>query len=264
MCMGFRTALKILEAWQNYEYFGLIVYGPLRCGKSVFSIKLLAQVYGETRVTNDENGNLVLEVLKPNWEAWKEWMVFFPEEFFEKVDQVQKTGRQQKMIVWDDAGLWASQYRWSEEFAKRLSEYFNVAASDFASIVFTTPDPRWLLKYIRDLPGGHTGRPIKVTGNPRQRDLRLIRIYEGWIAPDLKKSGVNPIVEDQFSVRLPDDVFREYDAVRRSYARVAKERCMELIKEMRFRAPNYAESFKEKMEEFGLEDEGDDRNKADG
>lgn len=249
--MGFFTAMKILEAHQNYEYFGLVVYGPLRCGKSVFCIKLLAQVYGETRINYDTDPP-TLEVVKPNWDAWKEWMVFFPEEFFEKVEKVQDTGKQAKLIVWDDAGLWASQYRWSEEFAKRLSEYFNVVATDFASVVFTTPDPRWLLKYIRDLPGGHTGRPIKITGDPRTY-TRLIRIYEGWVAPDLKKSGVNPIIEDKFSIRLPDNVFKEYDAVRRSYAKVAKERCIEIIKEMRLnRKPHYAESYEEQLEEYGL------------
>ena len=49
------------------------------------------------------------------------------------------------------------------------------------------------------------------------------------MAPDFKRSGVRPIFEENFSVRLPVDVFLEYDDVRRSYAEEAKNRMWETL-----------------------------------
>lgn len=263
--MPFYTTRQILEAYANYEYFGLIVYGPLRHGKSSFSIQVLAEVYS---CLNQPDWKEALEYpfekwvdwfnafVQPNldWNAWQKWMCFLPEEFFSIVDMVQKTGKQAPLIVWDDAGLWASQYRWAEEFAKRLSDYLSVAATDFASIIFTTPDPRWVLKHIRDLPGGHTGKVIKVTGNPYQKTRRYIKVYEGWLLPDLKKSGVKPIYIDMYDVRLPQKVFLEYDAYRRKYAEIAKQRAIEIVQEMvKRRGINYALKIQDELEtKFGI------------
>ena len=243
--MPFITTNYVLDAWKHYEYFGMIVYGPLRCGKSSFAVQELAEVYGDPW----RNPPVY------DWNAWKKWMTFLPEEFFHLVDVVQQKGKQAPCIVWDDAGLWASQYRWAEEFAKRISDYTSVAGTDFASIIFTTPDPRWLLKHIRDLPGGHNGRVSKMTGNPYQRTHRYMKIYEGWLAPDLKKSGVKAKYEEFYDVMLPDDVFQDYDKVRRRYAQIAKQRVLELLEDVRKRkGEEYAETIRQKIErEVGIE-----------
>jgi hypothetical protein len=154
-------------------------------------------------------------------------MVFKPREYVMKVRETSRV--QRLLLVWDDAGFWLSHYDYHNPFLKAVSEYLNVSASDWASIIYTTPNPKWVLTHVRNLPGGHTGRVTKVTGNPYQRTLRYIKVYKGWVAPDLKKSGVNLVFQDHFDVRLPDDVFKEYDEVRRSYADEAKQRMWETL-----------------------------------
>ena len=263
MILPLITSWKVLDAWRNYDYFGLIIHGPLRCGKSSLAIQIVAEVCGIIQnpdwkkmmnVDLETWSKWVREETKPDWNAWKSWMKFLPEDFFGLVDIAQKEQRQLPCAVWDDAGMWASQYRWAEEFAKRISDYINAAATDFASIIFTTPDPRWLLKHIRDLPGGHSARVCKTTGNQYQSTLRYVRVYEGWLAPDMKKSGVKPIYEERFDILLPADTFLEYDKVRRSYAALAKQRILDLLKDVaNKKGEEAAESLKTRIErELGV------------
>jgi hypothetical protein len=128
------------------------------------------------------------------------------------------------MLVWDDAAFWLSHYGYKNPFLKAVGEYLNVAASDWACILFTAPNPKWLLTHVRGLPGGHTGRVSKMTGDFWAQQLRYMKVYEGWTTPDFKKSGVNAVFMDKFNVRLPNKIFAEYDKVRRTYASIAKER----------------------------------------
>jgi len=239
--MPFITTHKILEEYATYGFFGLIVYGPLRSGKSVFTVKLLAEIFGiiqrndwKTMITRpfDEWNQYVDRETKLDWEAWKKWMVFLPEEWMEAIDSVEGAGEQHPMIVWDDAGLWASAYRWADDFGKAVNEYVNVAATDFASVCYTTPDPRWLLTHIRQMPGGHNARVIKTSGNIYDYSRRL-KVYEGWITPDFKKGGVTSAYIDNYNCRLPDDVYNEYNVKRRTYTKIAKQHLREVIAQIR-------------------------------
>ena len=231
------TTTYVLGAWLNYEYWGLTVYGPLRCGKSSFSIQELAEVYGIIKTPGWKEAFHKLDweswcawiedKVDYDWDAWKEYMVFKPREFVKKVMETNE--RQRVLLVWDDAGFWLSHYDYRNPYLKALAEYLNVAATDWASIIFTTPNPKWLITHVRNLPGGHTGRVAKPTGNPRAWHHRYMKVYKGWMAPDLKKSGVKPIYIERFKVKLPTDVFWEYDQVRRSYTEEAKQRMMETL-----------------------------------
>jgi len=230
------SSKMILKAYRHYDYFGLLVYGPLRCGKSSYVIQLLAEVYGilknkdwkkMVRKPWDEWKKWALENTELKWDAWKERMVFEPKDFVHKV--AEENIKQRPLLVWDDAGFWLSHYGYHHPFVKTVADYLNVAASDWSSLVFTTPNPKWVLTHVRRLPGGHTGRISKDTGDPGAWHLRYLRAYQGWIAPDMKKEGVRTVFQDNFRVVLPDKVFNEYDKVRRGYARRGKERMRETL-----------------------------------
>jgi hypothetical protein len=234
------TTYRILREFLRYGFFGITIYGPLRSGKSVFTIKVLGEVYAIVE-RNDwkefinlpfEEWRKYAETIQPDYTAWERWMPFLPEEFLHLVDHVQDIGCQQPMFVWDDAGLWASSYRWADEFGKAVSEYASVLASDFAGAIYTTPDPRWLLKHLRDVPGGHTARVSRTSGDLFDYQ-RYIRVHQGWLAPDLKKSGVEPIYEDWFKCRLPDDVFKRYNDKRRTYTKIAAQRIRDVLDQVR-------------------------------
>lgn len=234
--MPFILVRQVLESYLKYEYFGLVTYGPLRCGKSSHAIQVLAEIYGilansewkkSLSLSWEEWVHWVTDHTTPQWDAWKEWMVFKPRDYVLKVREENKV--QRCILVWDDAAFWLSHYGYKNPFLKTVGEYLNVSASDWACLLFTAPNPKWLLTHVRGLPGGHTGRISKFTAAPRAEHLRYMKVYAGWTSPDFKKSGVKPIFMDHFSVRLPNKVFYEYDKVRRSYAQVAKERMWQTL-----------------------------------
>ena len=205
------------------EFWGDVTYGPLGCGKSRREIRVLGELRGETEIFIVD-GEQVELVVWPDWDAWRDWLVFMPEDFLGKLDFVEQKGRQLPSLVWDDAGVWASNQRWAEEFSKDVTQYINVMRSDFANITLTTPNPLWLLKGFRTLPGGHTTRINRSTGNKYQKHLRYGRCYEGWMSPDFKKTGVKPLFDDWFSTRMTKKASEEYVAVRRTYASKMKEK----------------------------------------
>lgn len=267
--MPFITSKKILEAYHDYGFFGLIVWGPLRSGKSSFAIQLCAEVYGLLNDPNERWRKMIdlddkewvewvgkatkAGEVRPDWNAWKKWMVFKPIDFFERVHEAQRQWKQLPLLVWDDAGLWASHYRWKEEFGVRLAEYFNVAASDYAGLIFTTPHPMWLLKQIRDVPGAYHGRIIREE-REHHHWSRRIRVYDRIIPPDYSKIYPKGLYEERYNVLLPPEVFREYDDVRRTYAWIAKERAMEIVKRiMRKYGREKAAQVRQRLQEdFGI------------
>ena len=227
---------RIKAAHRDYEFFGGLIKGPLRVGKSSYAIQVLAEVYG-----SPEN---------PDWDAWKKYLVFKPEEFADRCRWAKKTGKQQLLLVWDDAGFWLSAYTWNENLSKAISKIMNVVATLWASVLFTAPAEKWVLTKVRHLPGGHRVNIAKLTGNRYQKDLRRARWYKRWTTPDEKKSGVVPIMEDIYSVTLPNKVFHEYDSYRREYTEEAQELLDVAIKELRKnRGDNVADNFQKAFED---------------
>lgn len=219
------TARHIVKAYDENDYFGGIIHGPPRSGKSGYVIRIEAIVYGQWEKARAPNGDKITMVFEDGmkWDAWKVWMRFTPPQLIDMIEYAQRKGRQQILGALDDAGVSAANYSWQEDFGKAINTYANVQASDFASLLYTTPDPRWLLTHIKNMPGGHTGRINKYTGDPYAGHIRYCRMYVGWISPDFKKSGVKPLYNDWFSKYLPDRVYQEYNPVRRTYANLAKD-----------------------------------------
>ena len=98
----------IKRAFKDYDFFGALVKGPLRSGKSSYAIQVLAETYG-----SPEN---------PDWDAWKKYLVFKPEEFAEICRWAKNTRKQQLLLVWDDAGFWLSAYEWHTDLVKAISK----------------------------------------------------------------------------------------------------------------------------------------------
>ena len=219
----FLAARHVVRAYIENDFWGMINWGPPGSGKTRYLIKLLATVHGVWETAQDANGNKVTVVYEEgmNWDAWKEWMAHTPEEFITMIKHAHDKGRQQIIGSLDDAGIAAANYSWQEELGRAINQYANVQRRDFASLVFTTPDPTWLLGHVRGMPGGHTARINKWSGNKYQRTIRYARVYEGWKSPDMKKSGVTYQFDDFFKIRMPERVEAEFEPVNRRYAELA-------------------------------------------
>ena len=62
--------------------------------------------------------------------------MFKPEEFLDKVLEVDE---KEKALIWDDAGYWLFSLDWYEPFVKAVSRWMQVAGTQFACIILTTP-----------------------------------------------------------------------------------------------------------------------------
>jgi hypothetical protein len=212
----FHTTNLILDAWYPPEKFYIfIVYGPLGYGKSAYSFKLGVEVLKKVYHIEDNN---------EAWEKLKQFIIFHPVQFFEKIEQIEESRlRRIPFLIWEDAGLWLYAMEWSDPFIESFIKYLNVARTHLAALICSSPSPEWVLRKLRRFPSAYTVKIIKETGNtfgdcPYRR---LAKIYEFWIHPDLKHSGVRSRHVDEFNCKMPDDFYVWYKPIRDSYEDMA-------------------------------------------
>jgi len=211
------TTKKINDSYFNDECKVFIPYGPLGIGKSAYACRVVAEVYG----TKQPDGTIL-----PNWEAVKDHLVFHPRDFVEKCVKMMEKKQKDKVLIWDDAGLWLFALEHNNPFIKAVIKYLNVARTNWAGLIFTTPLPTWVIKKVRGFPQAVS---IKITkemsdynntkANPKPR---IATAYLFWMSPDMKHSGVRKIYDDKFGAMMPDDFFFDWYKPRRDdYARQA-------------------------------------------
>lgn len=213
----FSSTRLILEAWgpseeKKPEEFRLfIVYGPLGRGKSAYAVKTGVQVLQAVYGLNEAEA----------WEKVKEFVIFSPEQFFEKLEKMMASGvRRYPFVIWDDAGLWLSAMDWTDPFLKTFSKYLNVVRTMFASFILTTPMPRDVLRRLRTLPDAIVVK-ILDDSNKEEPWRRLAHGYLNWFTPDGKRTGVRQIFSDPYSCKLPDEFFAWYRPYRDTYQKIA-------------------------------------------
>ena len=198
----------------DYNYYlnemsPLIVYGKLGIGKSSYAMQVSACAYG----TYDN----------PDWEKMKEYIVFKPEDFVQRCMDMLDEDQREKVLIWDDAGLWLYAMDYNDPFVIAVTKYLNVARTNWAAIIFTTPTPTMVIKKLRSLPDCLTIKITKITDDRvRIQRLRKARVYEHRMLPDMIKSRTKDKWDDVgWDAMLPDDVYKWYDPIRKKYAKEA-------------------------------------------
>ncbi len=202
---------NICNAFRYDDFNLVIIYGPLRMGKSAYAMKVLGQVYDY----------FYGEKLSPD--LLKEFMGFHPAEV---IDAWMNIDKRIPMYIWDDAGFWLYSMDWNNPLLRAIQKYFNVIGTDMNTLVLTTPDPTWILSKLVNMPGTLRGRIMKRDGT---RWGRVCRGYKPYRSPDLKKTGVNVKWEDTFNCKIPDKVYEYYKPMRDGYARQAKQMVIDTI-----------------------------------
>ncbi len=130
---------------------------------------------------------------------------------------------------WDDAGYWLFSLNWNDPLLIGVQEYMNVVGTDMNCLLLSTPDPTWILSKIATNPGMMRIKIIKRYGSrrslsppPSVRFGRRAIGYRPYRLPDLKKTGVNKILVDDFSCKFPDHFYSWYKPTRDKYAKAAK------------------------------------------
>jgi len=214
-------ARLICKAYRLDDFLLVIIYGPLRMGKSAYAMKVMGQVYEYFKG----------KPLSPD--LVRDYMGFHPSEVIER--WLELGDKRIPMYVWDDAGYWLYSLDWHDPLLKAIQKYMNVIGTDMNCLMLTTPDPTWILSKILNMPGTIRGEIMKNRGGLSYSDApsvvfsRYCRGYKPYRMPDLKKTGVNVLWEDDFSCRMPDDVWAYYYPLRRGYALRAKQRIVDML-----------------------------------
>jgi hypothetical protein len=226
---NFVLTRKIIDAWYPPETFIMcITYAPLGYGKSSYDFKVCAETLRRIyHVPTDFEA----------WEKLKEFIVFHPSQFFQKIDEIEACGlKRVPFIVWEDMGLWLYALSHHDPFIEAFIKYLNVARTHLASLVGSTPSPEWVLRKLRRFPACYTIRISKTNScEPSQSWQRVATGYSFWLHADLKHSGVRKIFEDSFSCKMPEHFFNWYKPLRDEYENVAlalvKEKWQQISKE---------------------------------
>ena len=220
---------KINDLYFDDEFQPVIVYGgTLGIGKSSYSFKATAEAYG----THIENGEVTVT---PDWRKVKEYLTFPPWDFVDKCFKMIEQNRREKVLIWDDAGLWLNSMDWNHPFVKAVIKYLNVARTNWGCIIFTTPTPNMVVKRLRGFPDRITIKIIKTGSNKKNPNKpRRAVAYRNWTSPDLKHTGVRKIWEDDFSALMPDDFYDWYKPIRDEYAAMAVKMMKEELRELRY------------------------------
>ncbi|MHC1590419.1 MAG: hypothetical protein ACXQTQ_05590 [Candidatus Hecatellaceae archaeon] len=230
--MPFRLTEKILDAWYPPERFEvIIVYGPLGIGKSTYQFKVTWEVLKQVYHLSDEEA----------WEAVKQYIVFHPSQFFQKIEEIKRRLGRAPVLNWDDAGLWLFALEYKDPFVMAFSKWLNVARTHLAALICSTPSPTWILKKLREFPSAITVRVGMVNGDrdhSHQMAWRRQAVgYRYWEAPDFKKHGVRRLFMDSFSCRMSDSFFEWYKPLRDHYEGLARRLMEEEWKRMASQSP---------------------------
>lgn len=210
------TTRMIKQAFNTDQFFLFIIYGPLRYGKSSYASQVLAELFGtwDPEVLKNYIGCEPREVLN-------RWM----------------TQRKKELAYcWDDAGLWLHALEWNSPFVRAVGKYLNVAGTDWGGLILTAPLPTWVAKKIRGIPQAITIKIMKCSGHQPTR--RIARAYRHWTHPDMKKTGVKKIYEDEFDVMLPQNYYDWYRPYRSQFARTAKQLMYDELKTVKLPDPD--------------------------
>ncbi|MHA1407938.1 MAG: hypothetical protein ACTSSG_11250 [Candidatus Heimdallarchaeaceae archaeon] len=207
---------KIRKQYLFDDFYGMIVEGKQRIGKSSYISLCMAEALGKWEYHPE------VICVEPNFEAVKPWVVFRPKDFLNVVFEVTDKGEKQPAIFWDDAGVWLFSLDWYKPFVKSVVKYLQVAGTQFGFIFFTTPSQTMISsKILQAFPQIYLCRISKTGRDTYTVRKRIAKVYESWGYPDGKKGGVWSKWIDKYNCILPNSYYDWYKPIRDSYIKIA-------------------------------------------
>jgi hypothetical protein len=214
---------RILKYFFNDGFVPIIVYGELRAGKSAYAMKVLIEVIS------------YLYGYKIDYARIRHYWGFHPNDVVRT--WLNKGDKKAPVYVWDDAGFWLFSMDWSDPLLISILKYLNVIGTDYGALILTTPDPSWVLSKFQTLHGMIRVKIVHARGKDNldsdpPDSIKFSRIatgYKPYRSPDFKKTGVNKVFKDEFSCKIPDDLYKDYQPERDHYAKLAKQMMWEAL-----------------------------------
>jgi hypothetical protein len=241
---GFYFSWWMRDCWRLDKFFGIMIEGRQRIGKSSYAFQALAEAAGTPHTRVD--GNVYP---KPDYEKIKSFIVFTPQEFLEKVREIWDRSKQMA-IVWDDAGYWLFALDWYKPLVKVVAKTMNLIGTKFSTIILTTPDLSQVSsKVIEAMPDLYECKVLEIGRDTITRKYREARVYMRWRSVDRKRYGVKTKWHDLYDAMLPQEFYDWYHPKRESYLGIALKELDEALKHEQRIARRRARVDKQEQEE---------------
>ncbi|MEM1766148.1 MAG: AAA family ATPase [Zestosphaera sp.] len=205
-------ASLVRNAMKNDSIVTAYVYGEMGVGKTSYALWVAREVLG-------------------GWEVVLDHLFFRPEEVIRAVIREARRGGKLPIIIMDDAGTWLDRMTWWEREKVSFMKFFNLIRSVAHSIIFTTPS--------EELPKQVANKCFIRVSVRRVTNEELESIYgdASVLVKTAKEHGVKPLFSlatgyvvktlpsfmlqvkkefyDAFPTHYPDNIFREYEVMRR-------------------------------------------------
>lgn len=245
---GLSLARLIVRNYMNDDFSLVIIDGNLRVGKSTYAVKAMSQAH-------DYLFGKPIERMKD-----LKWVMGWEPE--EVVELWQVTEERRPCFTWDDAGYWLHSMNWNDPLMIAIQRYFNVVATDYNTMILTTPSPKWVLSKISNMPDMIRVRCTKRSGGIQderfRKFARVAKAYKRWESPDLKRGGVNTKWVDEYSCEMGAELYAEYHPIRIEYARKAKIQIIQNLQRQKARQELEELREKKKLKKLRKEIFGDD------
>jgi len=166
----------------------VLVYGQKGIGKTTVAMLLAYEIYND-------------------WDEVLDHLIFAPEEFSELLEQHDEEERI-PCLIFDDAGTWLNKYRYRSHEIVAFCRLYDLMRSLVAVVIFTTPHPHNILKYIRE------DVDVFIKVREYEGSLRECDIYRRFYTHPIPKTGEvrkGTLVMEKMLIDLNDLPRKVYD-----------------------------------------------------
>lgn len=205
-----------------YGFRGGIVYGDRRIGKSIYSLKVMVEIFKSFGCSNEEA-----------WELAFASLYFDPRDLLNTIDILAERRLTWPVVTLDDAGVGAGKHIWftDRDLYYAMNSVFQTVGTVFSGFILTTPNFERMLDAFRDAQDIYR---IEVkyngTGWERRADAYLIKMLpSGTIRIRSKRDPQSGFV-DEFSAYLVNRYYARYIDIRWPYTQATARDALAKIK----------------------------------
>ncbi len=192
---GFVLSDLILNEWYTHGFLSVITFGRQGVGKSVYNIKVAAEVLGylNRRLT---------------WKHLIDRYVLFSLD--DMIDRLLESEARIPVLVWDDAGVHGSSYLYFIDKRKvmLMSALFQTARVKLNTLLMNTPNPSFILRHFRSVDS------LLVLVTKKDKEWSVARGYRLLVMPS-GDTMIKRVFIDEFKRSL--DAYPYYYEKRKTY-----------------------------------------------
>ncbi|MEM4323899.1 MAG: hypothetical protein QXK74_08120 [Candidatus Nitrosocaldaceae archaeon] len=195
-----RILAQMIDRWhRNDENKIVLIYGSAGVGKSSYAIQTCIELDAAYHY------------------GYKDFIIFKPQEFIEKVSYLVDHNIKVPALIWDDAGVWLYKFDYQDDFVKSAVKFFNVARTVASCIILTTISPHMLVSNLKKI----DMLTIKIVRRGHN-NTSLAKCYRANITPNGYRL-LQTVFEDEYPRHMPKEVYNWYSKVRANYVKEALE-----------------------------------------